>query len=199
MSPWKIFIIFLRIGSFTFGGGISMVGVMRHELVDRARVMNDEEFTDSFAFATAIPGAIAVNMGLALGAKLAGWLGALAGILGVVLPSFSIILLVVAFLGAGFSNPLVMKFFLGAAGAVCAQIAYSAFKLGSRVVSDIPALILALLGFAMLVLTPLHPLLVMLACLILRLLIPVNLKEKDAKKADPSRRDREDRDEESIP
>ena len=180
MGRLRIFLLFFRIGALTFGGGLAMVGVMRHELVARKKLLTEEEFTDQLSVATAIPGAIAVNMGLSLGNRLGGPLGAAAGLGGVILPSFLTILFIVIFLSAGFDNPVVQKFFHGAAGAVTAQIAYSALRFGKLILTDLFAIILATGGLAALLLTPIHPILVVAASLVLRMLLPTR-KPTDSK------------------
>ena len=75
-----IFWTFFRIGLFTFGGGLAMTTVMRHELVLKRRWIKEESFLAELSTATLVPGAIAVNMAYLQGRRLRGTAGAMAAI-----------------------------------------------------------------------------------------------------------------------
>ncbi|MBP7634573.1 chromate transporter, partial [Candidatus Ozemobacteraceae bacterium] len=83
----EIFWVFFRVGLFTLGGGLAMATVMRHELVLRKRWYDDKAFMAEMATGTIVPGAIAVNLAFLQGRRLRGRLGALAALLGTILPS----------------------------------------------------------------------------------------------------------------
>lgn len=91
---WDVFIAFTRSSNLGFGGGPATIPLMQNEVVKRYKWMNDEEFADALAVGNALPGPIATKMAGYIGYKVAGWLGALLGLLGTVVPS----LLVVVFL-----------------------------------------------------------------------------------------------------
>ena len=86
----------MKIGLFTFGGGYAMLAILEGELVSRKKWIDREEFLDVVAIAESTPGPIAVNMATFVGADQGGVLGSLLATLGVVLPSFIIILLISA-------------------------------------------------------------------------------------------------------
>ena len=88
---------FLKIGAFTFGGGYAMIPVIQHEVINRRGWLSEREFTDLLTLAQAAPGPISLNTAVFVGYKQRNYLGALAAILGVVIPSFVIILLVAIF------------------------------------------------------------------------------------------------------
>ena len=93
----KLFLTFFEIGLFTFGGGYAMISLIR----DKAMVLGwltEEELLNMVAVAESTPGPIAVNMATFVGSTQGGVLGSLAATLGVVLPSFIIILLISAFI-----------------------------------------------------------------------------------------------------
>ena len=75
MSLGRVFLLFLRLGAFTFGGGIVMMGLLERELRETDRFAPGE-IMDMMIFATAFPGPIAVNLALLAGRKLAGKAGA---------------------------------------------------------------------------------------------------------------------------
>lgn len=86
-----IFLIFLKIGAFTFGGGYAMIALLEDEFVDKRSWLNESEFLDMTAIAESTPGPVAINTATYLGYKLAGFKGALAASLAVCIPSFAII------------------------------------------------------------------------------------------------------------
>ncbi len=89
-----LFITFSKIGAFTFGGGYAMIPLIQKEIVDEKKWIRDEDILDIIAIAESTPGPIAINAATFVGYRLLGFRGALAATLGVVLPSFLIILII---------------------------------------------------------------------------------------------------------
>ena len=89
---WKIFLTFIKIGAFTFGGGYAMIPLIQREAVENHNWVTDEDILDIVAIAESTPGPIAINAATFVGYRVKGFLGALAATFGVVLPSFVIIL-----------------------------------------------------------------------------------------------------------
>lgn len=90
-----LFLTFLKIGAFSFGGGYGMISFIREEVLLH-NWLTESEFLNIIAVAESTPGPIAVNMATFIGSTQAGILGSICATLGVVLPSFVIILLIVA-------------------------------------------------------------------------------------------------------
>ena len=88
---FQLFITFIKIGAFTFGGGYAMVPLIQRETVEKKKWINDDDILEIVAIAESTPGPIAVNSATFVGYKTAGVLGAAAATIGVVLPSFTII------------------------------------------------------------------------------------------------------------
>ena len=88
----KIFLTFMKIGAFTFGGGYAMIPLIQKEAVEKNKWVTDEDILDVVAIAESTPGPIAINAATFVGYHVAGFAGAVAATLGVVLPSFVIIL-----------------------------------------------------------------------------------------------------------
>jgi len=89
----ELFWVFFLIGAFTFGGGYAMIAMVQQQVVSRGW-MDAESVIDFVAIAESTPGPIAVNMATFVGAEMGGFVGALCATLGVVLPSFVVILVV---------------------------------------------------------------------------------------------------------
>lgn len=91
----SLFLTFLKIGAVSFGGGYGMISLISEEVVNHGW-LTESEFMNFIAVAESTPGPIAVNMATFIGSSQAGILGSLLATLGVVLPSFIIILLISA-------------------------------------------------------------------------------------------------------
>ena len=91
----ELFFIFFKVGSVSFGGGYAMISMIHEEMLARGW-LSEETLLNLIAVSESTPGPIAVNMATFVGSQTGGVLGALAATLGVVLPSFMIILLIAA-------------------------------------------------------------------------------------------------------
>ena len=89
-----LFITFFKIGAFTFGGGYAMIPLIQRETVEKHKWITEDDILDIIAIAESTPGPIAINSATFVGYKTAGFLGAVMATLGVVLPSFCIILVI---------------------------------------------------------------------------------------------------------
>ena len=90
----KLFLIFAKIGSFTFGGGYAMLPMIQREIVDKNGYATEDEVLDYYAIGQLTPGVIAVNVATFIGMKRKGLLGAAFATAGVVFPSVVIITLI---------------------------------------------------------------------------------------------------------
>ena len=89
----ELFITFFTIGLFTFGGGYAMLPLIQQKVVEKGW-MSVEQIVDFVAVSESTPGPFAVNISTYVGAEMGGVLGSICATLGVVLPSFIIILIV---------------------------------------------------------------------------------------------------------
>ena len=89
---WKLFATFFKIGAFTFGGGYAMIPLIQKEAVEKNGWVSDDDILEIIAIAESTPGPIAINSATFVGYRTCGVLGAMCATLGVVLPSFVIIL-----------------------------------------------------------------------------------------------------------
>ena len=103
----ELFIVFFKIGLFSFGGGLAMLPLLEKELVSRGWI-TAHEFYNIIAVAQVTPGAISVNIATYVGAEVGGIFGSFCATLGVILPSF-IIILIVAKCFMQFQKSIVIK------------------------------------------------------------------------------------------
>ena len=118
----EIFWSFLKIGAFTFGGGYAMIPLIQHEVIHRRRWIEERDFIDLLTLAQTAPGPIALNTAVFVGYKRRGYLGALSAIMGVIVPSFVVILIVAIFFASIRDNAYVDAAFKGMRPAVVALI-----------------------------------------------------------------------------
>ncbi len=116
-----LFLTFLKIGSLSFGGGLGMISLLRDEVVSHSW-LTDEELLNLVAVAESTPGPIAVNIATFVGAGEAGFFGGLLATLGVVLPSFIIILIIASLIKNLMKYKPVKAFLSGIRPAVIALI-----------------------------------------------------------------------------
>lgn len=90
----QLFLTFLKIGAFTFGGGYAMIPLIQKEVVENKKWLSDKDVSDVIAIAETTPGPIAINAATFVGYKANGTKGSLAATIGVVIPSFFIIVLI---------------------------------------------------------------------------------------------------------
>ena len=105
----QLFFTFLKVGAFAFGGGYAMLSLIGDSVLEYGW-MTEEELLNFVGVETVIPGPIAVNMATYIGYQQGGFLGAILATVGVVLPSFIIILVVAAFLKNWLKYPPVKTF-----------------------------------------------------------------------------------------
>lgn len=103
---------FFLIGLFTFGGGYAMIPLIK-ELVLKYGWLSENEFYSFIGVCESTPGPIAINMATFIGSQEGGLLGSLCATIGVVLPSFIIILLVASLLKKFIKNRYVQAFLSG--------------------------------------------------------------------------------------
>ncbi len=130
----EIFLVMLKIGAFTFGGGYAMIALLENEFVAKKKWIGKDEFLNMVAIAESTPGPVAINAATYLGYRVAGIYGSVVATIAVALPSFVIIYLISLFFDAFLSFELVGYAFRGIQ--VC--VIYLIFTAGVRFVKDMP-------------------------------------------------------------
>lgn len=121
-----LFLTFARVGLFTFGGGYGMMPLIQ-EVVTQRGWLDAETLLQYIGICESTPGPIAVNMATFIGASQAGILGSACATLGVVLPSFVIILLIAAVLKDFRQDPHVRAALAGITPVVAGMITATGF------------------------------------------------------------------------
>ena len=150
-SWYTMFFSFFYIGLVTIGGGLAMLPIMEEEFVNKRKFLSKDEIIDIFALAQSIPGVIAVNTSLLTGFKIAGVLGGIMASIGVMTPSFVIILMIAPIFERFQNVEYVNKAFLGIRGAIAGLILLSVFGMGKQVLKDTFTILLFIFSFILVV------------------------------------------------
>lgn len=132
----KLFLSTLYISSFTFGGGFVISTFMKKKFVDELHWIDEGEMLDLIAMAQSSPGAIAVNVAILVGWRVAGFAGMLAAVLGTVIPPVTILTIVSLFYNAFATNEYIALFLKGMQAGVAAVIADVVCDMAGRVLSE---------------------------------------------------------------
>lgn len=163
-SLLSIFLTFLKIGAFTFGGGYAILPVIQREVVERRRWVSQADFSEILIITQGVPGQLALNSAIQVGVRLRGTAGGLAAALGVTFPSVAIILAVAAYFYPLLrDNFHVQAAFYGLRPAVVALIAAAAIKMGRDIIPGVRGALLCAALLILAVLTGIHPILILLA------------------------------------
>lgn len=123
-----LFLTFLKIGAFTFGGGYAMIALLETEFCVRNNWLDKKEFLDMTAISESTPGPTAVNSATYIGYKIGGAFGALAATVGVCIPSFIIIYIISLF----FDEFLALKYVYAAFRGIQVGVIYLIISAGLR-------------------------------------------------------------------
>ncbi|MCD5414320.1 MAG: chromate transporter [Clostridiales bacterium] len=166
----NLFLIFLKVGAFTLGGGYAMIPVIQREVVHNHKLIDADEFLDIIAVSQSLPGAIAVNSAVFIGYKLAGIIGSLVTLLGIVLPSLVVIITVAIFYNEIKGLKVVQAFFQGVRPAIVALIAATVVKLTYSIPKKYINFFIITLSFVGIALLDIHPIVIIIACALIGLI-----------------------------
>ena len=162
----QMFISFFKIGAFTFGGGYAMIPIIEEEVVNKRKWITKEEFMDILVVSQSFPGAMAVNCSTFVGYKIGGIIGGIMGLLGVVLPSFIIILIVAAFFMQFRNNYYVDLVFKGISAAVPILVLAGVISLSKGVEKNIRNGIIIVIALIALIFFRVNPVIVIIVAAI---------------------------------
>ena len=133
VSVLKLFLTFLKVGAFTFGGGYAMIPIIQKETVERRKWVNNNDILDILAISESTPGPISVNAATYIGFKVAGFWGSFFATLGLAIPSFAIIYIISFFYKTFMSWSIVQAAFKGLSVGVIILLFSAVLKLRKSV------------------------------------------------------------------
>ena len=144
-----ILLTFLKFGCFTFGGGWSIIAQIQKEYVEKKKWITDEELLDFTAVGRSVPGLMIGNVSILFGYHTAGVTGALAALIGMVIPPFIIMIGVVYLYNMFKDNSYVASAMIGVRAAVVPIIINALIKLFKSGMKDVFCYITAISAFAL--------------------------------------------------
>lgn len=144
----QLFLIFFKINAVTFGGGYTIVPIIKSEFADKRHLIDNDEMLDLVALAQSGPGAMAISTSLLTGYKLLGPLGAITATLASVLPCLIFITIISYFYQAFRSNFWINAMLTGIGGVISAILLVTTFNMGKSVFKSHPVLTAILMSLA---------------------------------------------------
>ncbi len=143
-----LFLNFAKIGLFTFGGGYAMIALIENTCVEKKKWISHDEMMNITVIAESTPGPIAINCATFVGFKQKGFPGAIFATVGMILPSFCIILAISRFLDHFLEITWIANAFRGIKIAVGILIVDAALKMIRKMPKNIMPRIFILCAFA---------------------------------------------------
>ncbi len=156
----ELFLVFFKMGSFTFGGGYAMLPIIQEEIVNKRNWATDEEILDYYAIGQSTPGIIAVNTATFIGYNRMGIIGGIIATLGVVSPSIILITIIAAFFKNFQDYALIQNAFGGIRVVVAALILNAVIRMYKDSVKDWVGILLFIASFLLLVFLDITPIIV---------------------------------------
>lgn len=159
---WKLYAAFFRIGGLTFGGGLTMLPMLKYELVEKNGWVTEEELLDYYAVGQCTPGIIAVNVSTFVGFRKKGIPGAIFSTLGMISPSLIIVSILAFFLEQFMSNQIVAHAVGGIKVVVCALMLQTVITMAKKNLVSAVCYVVAILAFLLALFTPVPTVLLVL-------------------------------------
>lgn len=174
-----IYYLFFKMGAVTFGGGYTMLPILRREIVQSRKWMEEETIMDYYALSQGLPGIIAINVSVFIGYTRQKVLGAVAAALGMVSPCI-IIISTIAFFMSNFQDNLYVQHALaGISVCVAALILDAVVAMWKKGVKDKIGFAICITMLVLSTFTAISPILLVIACALLG--IAVKARKKEAK------------------
>lgn len=169
---WELFIAFFRASNFSFGGGPAMIPIIQNETVHKYQWLTSEDFTNVVAISNSMPAPIATKLAGMIGHRVKGWSGALAAIIGAVLPTALIMIFLGHLLINYADSPALQAMLKGVRPVVVVLLAQSALQMGQSAFKDKATWVLGIAAFAMMLIWPgLNPAFLVVISMILGIFI----------------------------
>lgn len=158
----QLFFTFLKIGTFSFGGGYAMIPFIQREIIENHQWINNNVFMDIIGISQMTPGPVAINSATFVGYKVAGVLGSIAATLGVVTMSFILVSIASKAMEKFKESKVLKGALLGMRPVLIALIIQAFFDLAKDAYIDIKSVIITLIIGALLLSKKVHPIIVII-------------------------------------
>jgi chromate transporter len=158
----KLFTVFAKIGAFSFGGGYAMLPFIYKELVIKNAWITLKQYSDIIAISQMTPGAVAISYASFIGYKFGGIIGCIAASLGVILPSFLMIVLIASVFKHVYEKNIVKAIFMGIRPGTLGLLAAAAYTITVSNVADIKGILIFVASLGILFRTKIDPIVILL-------------------------------------
>jgi chromate transporter len=159
----KLFMVFAKIGAFSFGGGYAMLPFIYKELVLKYGWITLKQYSDIIAISQMTPGAVAISYASFIGYKFGGFGGCAAASLGVILPSFLMIILIASVFKHLYEKNAVKAIFKGIRPGTLGLLVAAAYTITSSNVIDIKGVFIFAGALVALFIKKIDPIFILLA------------------------------------
>lgn len=153
----QLFFTFLKIGTFSFGGGYAMIPFIQREIIENHQWINNNVFMDIIGISQMTPGPVAINSATFVGYKVSGVLGSIAATLGVVTMSFILVSIASKAMEKFKESKVLKGALLGMRPVLIALIIQAFFDLAKDAYVDIKSVIITLIIGGLLISKRVHP------------------------------------------
>ena len=174
---WQLFFVFTRVALFSWGGGPASLALMQREVVSAGWV-NPAEFADAVALSNALPGPLAPQVSAYVGYKMAGFSGAVAAVVGTVIPTTLLMLAMIIYFFKVKDSPTIRAMLAAVRPIVVGLLLWTAYDMAGTVFSAKSAgwaaglaqswdkVALAVVAFALLTFTTINPVFIVIGAAI---------------------------------
>ncbi|PID82975.1 MAG: chromate transporter [Clostridiales bacterium] len=138
----KLFFSFIKIGTFAFGGGYTVLALIKDIIITKNNWVNDEIFIDIVALSQMTPGPIAVNSATLIGSKISGLIGSIVATIGVILPAIFIVSILNYIITKNKKSRFIKNLLKSLQPASIGLIFAAAFTLGHKNIIDIKSFLI---------------------------------------------------------
>ncbi|MBC5630920.1 chromate transporter [Clostridium sp. NSJ-6] len=166
----RLYLAFLKIGTFSFGGGYAMLPFMQKEIVENNAWISMSEFSDIIGISQMTPGPVAINSATFVGYKVGGIIGSAIATIGVVTTSFILVSIISKILNKFKESIVIRSMLAGMRPILIALIIYAFIDLAKESYVDFKSIIITIIIGIILLSKKVHPILVIVIAAILGLI-----------------------------
>ena len=163
----RLYLAFLKIGTFSFGGGYAMLPFIQKEIVEKNNWISMSQLTEIIGISQMTPGPVAINSATFVGYKVGGVFGSIVATLGVITTSFILVTVINKLLDKFKESKVIKATLLGMRPILIALIIYAFFDLAKEAYIDIKSIIITLIIGVILLSKKVHPILVIVIAAVL--------------------------------
>ncbi|WP_062439882.1 chromate transporter [Thalassobacillus devorans] len=158
----SIFLMFMKISPFTFGGGIAILPYIESEIVKKRKWMKKEDIPNIVTVAQSSPGSVAINTSIYIGYTLQGLAGAISAVFGMIFPA-AVIIIILTYMYMTYQElSLIQDAFKGIRPAIVGLIMFTAYKIGKKAIHDRFTMVVFLLAAGLLLTLAISPFLMII-------------------------------------